>query len=496
MTSIVRAGSSPSAFVYSPSNLPVHAAPLRVSQLSHPSQSFQNITVARDLEHTVQPHWHTLRPASATAPGLCTTQAEAVRMQHLLGLFERSWTPVWQFRPWRWPSVVALAGWCVAPLRDLVTYVQHRMLDGVVNGLDGIVRAFKFGTIQTHGLNVLIDNHGQSKITGPAVWMLTHCDDPWDAFLLGALRNLLPEIPDAHGGHQMSPHVVMKEAQVWYERLVTGWLFKRHVTHLLKNRERYTDAERRAHNDQVLQQEPPQVLARGAHLILFPEGHVSGNGTIQVGPVGALKGFARGKDGPTLCMPVGVTYESLGKARTAALLNVGAPLTIDSNCHDLDTALPRDVEHALARLNTLTLSGILGVNLLRARRAGRPEILTEARLMAMLASVIDPVLAEKASGRNSQLHSVAVDEGLRELNSRRACVQLALKQLRQQGLVDAAGRFDNAKLTGNAEATRIFEATHYNKEISHRRYNSQRAYPLAFWGNRLLQQAAEIPGLI
>lgn len=267
-----------------------------------------------------------------------------------------------------------------------------------------LARQLHLDSVQVEGLPAL---RGQAALcrTGSAmVWAATHTDLTTDPMLFAGLARHLRQFLRAQGVAQPPlVHALTRQPTDALQWMALSMLM-RPFTHqvVLPKDGAPTDPMRRPKNQEVLHRLRADVLSKGEHVILFPQGTTRGTGDLSIPSTGGLRKLSQNGEGmPVPVVPLGVTYEFFGSAKPRVILTVGETSFIETPEQEGQVAV--QMREALLRLNAVTLSGIVGALVLERQQGGRTCRITRKTL----AWLVDQVV-----GLVSQQTSLAIDQAL------------------------------------------------------------------------------------
>lgn len=271
-------------------------------------------------------------------------------------------------------------------------------------------------------------------------------------------------------------------------------------------------ADTRKYNEKVLRDQASQVLAQGEMEFIFPEGTTKGTGKISIYASGAVQAFAQHAGRPVPLVLATITYEPwVADGKPKVMVNWRKPVqatdalrlaelgTLLAETSDAAQRAPllaerdaraavlqRAMEVALSRLNTLTVSGILGAYLLEKRAAahGAPVHVTLNELRVLL----NDVLAQAHKD-----NTLCIDFDLQDIHSREARFRTAFARMVQEGFVSGNCANANAPLTLTDKLGPMADL--HAVDSGDVDYDICITDPLRYWGNRTLQQASNLPQL-
>lgn len=306
------------------------------------------------------------------------------------------------------------------------------------------------------------------------MWLFVHLDAPLDSLVLASLWRRLPSFDQAP---PRPPLALSRRPDTWADVLAVRGILAGLVKEVVVD-DQVTHAEfaaqrlaRQKQNAAAIASLRIEASAQHRPIVVFPEGAISDDGLIRISRTGFLQVTA-----PAATLVIsGLAYESFGCSRAEALVCC-APLSL-TVC---GSAAATVLQKALLRQTPVTLTGLVGYFLLRVRGLPSPR-----RGVDDLASWIEAAVARLRSVCGLYIH-----RPLRVAAERDVRIRRAQAQLRQQNYIRENGEpslrlgpaVDLASAKGAPQANRRGPAPH-------------RLDPLAFWGNRLRQQAADWPEL-
>lgn len=330
--------------------------------------------------------------------------------------------------------------------------------------------------IQVDGAERVTDEDGRLAISGSAAWLFSHTAEPGDAVVVARLFARCPRPADGNG--PIAPQVFIRKGPP-VEQLVTKAIAGRFFTVLETDTSNaQVAASKRQENNRARLAGARKPLERGDQFILFPQGTVRGPGLISIAKDGAVRACARRDERAVPLIPVALTYEALTSGTQRPIVHIGAPLILESAAlaEGSGEVRRKSIERALARLNSVTISGVIGAYLLAARDAAGGAVVLDQATM-------ERIVTEAAKAAAAQ--GMSVDRKLTAPGRRAEAIRHAHDELHRRGYLDEQQRLVLDALGPREDPTR----TPLSKEELTRSRELHEKDPLRYWGNRTLQQA-------